>query len=160
MGYQAGYVSLRNGKGGIRGIMTGLGGRLHFYLGRHVRIGGAGASVQLGYADNGSFVRCGYGGLTLEATAAVNRWRFSAGALAGGGGWHNLHVEDHAPDNAITGILDERATFIVSPLITVERSVTGSISLMLMADYLVGPDLGDRGHLGGPKVHVGVLFGR
>lgn len=163
MAVQAGYVKLENKFGTPAGVMRGLGGRLHFYLGRHWRAGGAGAAVSLAYDNPGlddSYVRLGYGGITAEVTAQRGRWRYSAGLLAGGASFDNMHVVARTDGGRFDGYLDHRATLIVSPLVTLERSMTDAISLMVMADYLWGPKLGVRRHLGGPKLHFGVLFNK
>lgn len=163
MAVQAGYVKIDNEFGTINGVMRGLGGRLHFYLGKHLRAGGAGAAVSLAYDKpgvSGSYVRVGYGGLTAEATGQRGRWRYSAGLLVGGASFENMHIVERTDRGRFDGYLDDRATFMISPLFTLERSMTDAISLMVMADYLWGPELGVRRHFGGPKVHLGVLFNK
>jgi hypothetical protein len=163
MALQAGYVRIGNEFGSPQGVVKGLGGRLHFYLGNHWRVGGGGAAVSFGYKApglDGSYVRLGYGGITAEATGQRGRWRYSAGVLAGGGAFDNLHLISETGGGRYEAVLDHRATMIVSPLLTLERSMTDAISLMIAADFLWGPHLGDRHHLGGPKVHFGVLFNK
>jgi len=163
MAIQAGYVSLENKYGAFDGIISGLGGRLHFYLGTIFRIGGAGAAVKLFYEDPGleeSYVRIGYGGLTAEITRSIGSWQVSLGLLAGGGGFRNLHIISKNDDTTIVAFLDVRTTLVLSPIVTIERKISDAISLMGMVDYLWGPDLGEKQYLGWPKVHIGVLFGK
>lgn len=161
MAIQAGYTSLENEFGNFDGVIFGMGGRLYFYLGKLIRIGGAGAAVKLLYEDPGlkeSYVRIGYGGLTAEFTWRLGDWQISPGLLIGGAGFSNLHVISKSGGDTVDAFLDHRTTLVLSPIITLERSLTDAISLMGMIDYLWGPDLGDKQHLGGPKVHIGVLF--
>ncbi|MBD3396828.1 MAG: hypothetical protein GF418_14485 [Chitinivibrionales bacterium] len=163
MAVQAGYVSLENSAGWFDGPMLGLGGRLHVYLPGPFRVGGGGASVRLSYGHDGvddSEVRIGYGGMTAELTHRISTWRFSAGMLAGGGRYRNVHVLSKERGGTANVLLDNRTTFLLAPLVTFEYMVSPAISLMAMADFLWGPDLGERRHLGGPKLHAGILFNR
>ncbi len=163
MAMQTGYVSIENDFGTIKSFLFGLGGRLYFNVGKALRLGGAGASVKCSYEDPGlkdSYVRIGYGGITGEASIPVKAFRFSFGLLVGGASYANLHIISKGDANTFEVVSDQRSTFVLSPIATVERSLTQSLSLMLMVDYLWGPDLGDQKHLGGPKVHMGVLFNK
>jgi len=163
MAVQGGYTSLENPYGEFSGAMFGLGGRLHFYLGTFIRLGGGGAAVKLSYEEpglEGSYVRIGYGGITIELTRQFNNWQLSGGLLFGGAGFNNLHIISKTNDSTVNSFLDDRSTLLLSPIVTLERSLSSSISLMAMVDYLWGPDLGEKHHLGGPKVHVGVLFNK
>ena len=161
MAVQAGYTSLENEFGNFDGVIFGLGGRLHFYLGKLFRLGGAGAAVNLHYEDPGlkeSYVRIGYGGITAEFTWCLGNWQISPGLLVGGASFSNLHIISESGGSMVNAFLDHRTTLVLSPIFTLERSLSDAISLMGMVDYLWGPDLGDKQHLGGPKVHIGVLF--
>ena len=163
MALHAGYVTLENGSDRPSGVLRGLGGRLHLYLGKHLRAGGAGAAVSLPYGQAealGSYVRIGYGGLAAEVTFPLGKWRLSAGVLAGGGTFDNMQVIASGEHGRFDGIRDTRTTFILTPLLTVERSLTDAISVMLSADYLYGPGLGVRKQLGGPKLQLGILFNK
>ncbi len=163
MAVQAGYVRLENRFGPFSGVMRGLGGKLHFYLGRYLRLGGGGASVSLPYEQpglGGSYVAIGYGGVTAEATIPLKQWRISAGVLGGGALYTNMHLINRDASGEYQSLFIRSGSLLLSPILTVERSLTGAITLMGMVDYLWGPHLGDRRHLGGAKVHVGVLFNK
>ena len=163
MALQAGYASLKNEAASYQGVITGMGGRIHFYTGAHVRVGSGGASVKMAYTHNGfneNYTRIGYAGVTLEATTRMRQWQLSAGILAGGAGYTNLHIIAETSDGARTVLLENRRSFLLSPLITIERALSKSLSLMGMMDYLWGPELGRNKHLKTPKLHVGVLFNK
>jgi hypothetical protein len=163
MAIQAGYVSVETRHGTVSGPLFGLGGRLHIYAGRFFRAGGAGAAINLHYDDPGegnSYYRLGYGGLTVEFTAGVERWRFSAGALVGGGGVDHLHVVRAHENDSMRAVFSSEPTFVGAPMLTVEYRVSHSITLMLMGDWLWGPGLGEERQLRGPKLHLGVLFNK
>ena len=163
MAAQTGYASLKNEVASFDGLMTGLGGRLQFYLGEHFRLGGGGAAVKMSYTHNGyedNFTRISYGGLTAELTTRLKKWQLSAGILGGGGSYSNMHTVSETTEGHLTVLLEIYSTVVLSPIITVERDLTESIALMLMADYLWGPKLGKNKHLSTPKIHLGVLFNK
>ncbi len=162
MAVQGGLVSINLPSDNATGFMTGVGGRLHFYTGNYVRIGGGGATVNLAYSQDslkGSYYSMGYGGLTCEGSLPYRKWRFSAGALVGGGAFTNLDIRSKSGDT-ISATFLHHSTFIAGPILTLERSITHSISLMIMGDYLLGSMLGSGHSLGGPKFHIGVLFNK
>jgi hypothetical protein len=163
MGVQAGYVSIGTRHGELAGMMLGLGGRLHVYIGRFVRLGSGGASIAMNYESGGSeesYYAVGYGGVTAEASLPVRKWRLSAGALVGGGSIDNLHIVRAHADDSIEAVRTSSGTLIVAPMLTVERRVSRSISLMIAGDWFFGPGFGERRQLLGPKMHFGVLFNR
>ncbi len=163
MSIQVGAVSIATRHGELSGVMFGLGGRLHLYIGRFMRLGSAGASVAMNYESggrDGCYYTVGYGGVTAEASLPLRRWRFSAGALVGAGGVDNLHIVQAHEHDSVRAVLTSATTFLAAPILTVEMRVSRSISLMLMGDWFFGPGLGERHQLLGPKVHSGVLFNR
>lgn len=162
MAIQSAYVSLQTDAGAIESGLFGLGGLIHVYVGRYARFGGAGASLKLSYdspAGDGSYYRIGYGGLTAELSLPVaERWRFSAGALAGMGGVDHLHIVARGVADSVEAVLDEHTTFVVAPMVSGQLLLSGAISLLIMADWLFGPGLGERHMLMGPKIYFGVVF--
>ena len=163
MALQAGYIAVQTENGEAMGLMTGLGGRLHFNIHDHIRVGGAGAATNLNYdkpGNAGSYFQLSYGGLTLEATFPVNQWRFSLGILAGGGKSVNLDIRSVTNDTILGAIYEKEATFIASPLLTVEYHLTETISFMFLADFLMGNNLAKSTSLKYPKFHLGVLFNK
>jgi len=163
MALQSGYISLNTPGGATEGFCRGLGGRLHFYLGNYFRAGTAGAGVSLAYQSPGaagSTFSLGYGGITLEVSIPRNKWRFSVGVFSGGGSLTHLHIVSRQEEFIDQAILKEYTTFIASPLITVEYRFRESLSFMGMGDYFLGPRFHNRKSLGGPKLHLGVLFNK
>ena len=121
MAVQGGYTSLENPYGEFSGAMLGLGGRLHFYLGKVFRLGGGGAAVKVSYEKpglEGSYVRIGYGGITIELTRQFSNWQVSGGLLFGGAGFNNLHIISRANDGTANSFLDDRTTLLMSPIVT------------------------------------------
>ena len=157
------YASVQTGYGSLRGLGWGIGGRLHFYLGDHVRVGAMGSTWNLGY-DNpglkGSYYDLGYGGLTVEYGWRFFFSRISFGAVLGGGGITSLHVVSKDTSNNISAVYKSYSTAIYSPMVTFEQSLTKQMALMLVAEFLVGNRLGDNQMLGYPGLRVGVLFNK
>lgn len=157
------YASVQTGYGSLRGLGWGIGGRLHFYLGNHVRIGAMGSTWNLGYDSpglKGSYYDLGYGGLTAEYGWRFLASRISFGALLGGGGITSLHVVSEDADHNITGLYKSYGTAIYSPMVTFEQSLTKQMALMLVAELLVGNRLGNSQILGYPGLRLGFLFNR
>jgi hypothetical protein len=161
MFFQTGYARLSEKVGDIEGFMPGLGGRLHFYIGNYVRLGGAGASTKLTYEDPGagkSSFRLSYGGATVEGSIPVWRFRFSEGVFAGQGNIDHLHILQKN-DILVLSELRQYSTFVISPLSTIEFSIVRSIAVMVAADFPFGT-FAQRTSLGGPRFHVGVIFNK
>lgn len=156
-----GYASIENSHGEYNGPAFGLGGLVHFYVHKLIRIGTGGASTWMNYeanSINGSYMRLGYGGISTEFSMPLNKWRFSAGLFFGGGSYKNLHIiSEDAAGHKIVDYID-RGTLIYSPLISIERKIGTSIKLFCLADFLMGPNLNLKGNFGGPKFLVGILF--
>lgn len=163
MGVQAGYASVETSHGTHTGVVYGIGGRLHFYIGDHLRVGAGGAAIKLTYASqvgNDSHVDIGYGGAIVEAFWTIRRVRLSVGALAGGGVVEQFHVVSEGAADTVQVVHTEDGSFVAAPMLTVEYLLTESISLMGVLDWLLGSAIGDRHQLAGPKAHLGVLFRR
>ena len=157
------YASVQTDHGSLNGLGWGIGGRLHFYLGDHVRVGAMGSTWGLGY-DNpglkGSYYDLGYGGLTVEYGWRFFFSRISFGAVFGGGGVTSLHVTANNADGTISAVYKSYPTAIYSPMVTFEQSLTKQMALMIVAEFLVGNRLGDNQMLGYPGLRVGFIFNK
>jgi hypothetical protein len=163
MGVLFQYASVQSDYGSLNGLGWGIGGRLHFYIGDHFRVGAMGSTWSLGY-DNpglkGSYYDLGYGGLTVEYGWRFFFSRISFGALFGGGGVTSLHVTSKDTDNNIIAVYKSYPTAIYSPMVTFEQSLTKQMALMVVAEFLIGNRLGDNQMLGYPGLRVGFIFNK
>ena len=142
-----------------KGPAFGLGGVLHFHLGRHFRVGGEGAVSTLRQMKNGSFVRVGWGGLLADAYLRLGRWQPYIGLSVGGGKSSLLLLFDGSADDWAPepqAILRNERFFFVNPYVGVEFALTQSIHLTLKADRLV--TLTPTEMPNGMRFYVGVLF--
>lgn len=156
-----GYNQIKNEYGNFSGPAFGLGGLLHVYVIPYLRIGSGGASSWMNYEHNGfegSHMRLSYGGLTAELSIPVKEWRFSTGLFIGGGSYSNVHILSSQSEDNHRALYIDKGSFIISPLLTIERNLNKSLKLFIMADYLIGDGIGGIGHFGGPKFLIGILF--
>jgi hypothetical protein len=163
MGVLLQYSSVPTDNGTLSGPAWGIGGRLHFYLGDHFRIGAMGSTWNLGYdspGQKGSYYDFGYGGLTLEYGWRFYSCRLSLGGTFGGGAITNLHIIAAGSNEAINAIYDRHSTMVYSPMLTFEYSLTKQMALMVMAEYLIGNRLSSNQTFGYPALRIGFLFNR
>jgi hypothetical protein len=156
-----GYSSIKNNYGEYNGPAFGLGGLVNFYIHKNFRIGSGGASNWMNYETNGptgSYMKLGYGGVTAELSFPIKKWRISSGLLTGGGSYKNLHIISINTQNQQIVDYIEEGTFIISPLISVERELGESIKLFCMGDFLIGSGISQNGNFGGPMFLIGILF--
>lgn len=156
-----GYSQIKNEYGNFSGPAFGLGGMLHLYVIPFLRIGSGGASSWMNYDYNGfkgSHMRLSYGGITTELSIPVKEWRFSTGLFIGGGSYSNSHIISKQTDDNHLALYIEKGTFIISPLLCIERNLNKSLKFFIMSDYLIGKGIGETGHFGGPKFLIGILF--
>lgn len=161
MAFHIGYSSIENSEDKYSGPAFGIGGLLHFYVLDFLRIGSGGASSWMNYETNGpdgSYMKLGYGGITIEFSKPIQKWRLSTGVLLGGGTYKNLHLISKDDDEIIRSKYTDKGTFIFSPLISIERNINESIKTFATLDFIVGPNISNLKHFGGPKLLLGVLF--
>ncbi len=161
MAFHTGYSNIENSEGKFGNVAFGIGGLLHFYLLNVLRIGSGGASSWMNYNTNGpdgSYMKLGYGGITVEFSKPYKQWRLSTGILLGGGSYKNLHLISKEDDGIIRSIYIDNGTFIFSPLLSAERNINKSIKTFATMDFLIGPNISNQKHFGGPKLLIGVLF--
>ena len=163
MGAYFQYADIQSDYGQLKGLAWGLGGRLHFNLGKHFRVGGLGSTWHLSYQApglKGSYYDLGYGGLTAELVCHISSARIGLGVLAGGGAATNLHVVSQNASDRISAIYTHSPTIIFAPMLTCEYPLTKVISVMATLDFLMGNHLGTNQRLGSPGLRVGMLFNR
>lgn len=161
MAFHIGYSNIENQEGEFGNTAFGIGGLLHFYFLEIFRIGAGGASSWMNYNTNGpdgSYMKLGYGGITIEFSKPYHEWRFSTGVLLGGGSYKNLHIISMNENGINSSIYVDKGTFIFSPLLSTERNINESIKVFATMDFLIGPNISNKNHFGGPKLLIGVLF--
>lgn len=130
-GYLSGSVPVKNYK--AEGMPTGIGGAIHFHIGKHFRIGTEGFSSNLNIMDNGSYIQAGWGGITANWRWQFGRWYAFFGATAGGGSVRSLlmfegNTSDWIPESDIT--LHKEAFMLIDPYIGIEYALTDKVHLI------------------------------
>jgi hypothetical protein len=160
--YHVGMGSVTIPGGKVQGLAMGLGGRAAFTITPHFRIGGMGFNTGFDYETThlvkGSYVNLKFGGLTVEYMVHIKKLRVSPGALAGGGSVQYLHILGEQHDVKMV-LFEKTGTFIFMPYLLTEIPISKSVSVAIMGDWILGTRICD-GISYGPRVHVGVLFGR
>jgi hypothetical protein len=157
--FQTGYLSFRNSYGSSECVVIGGSVRYYYQVRPWIRAGGGGAYLRCTYNES-SFAALGYGGSMFELTGRYGNVKCALGMMIGGGGFTNVHAVSENEDGTVENDVDRHGSFIISPLFTCEHAIAEHFSLMMMADYLIGPGLKSDRFGFGPKIHAGILFVR
>jgi hypothetical protein len=158
-GYQKNNLNFPN----VDGLIYGIGGKISFRFGEHLRIGTEGYVSTFNYKTNEGNYKIGWGGLLTEYQFTNKKLNPVAGISFGAGKVHDLFVlsgdfEDNFIDQTIYKVYP---TFILSPHFSLEYTVTESINLVLKADYQFYPGIQFPDYISkGARFYFGVLFMR
>lgn len=158
-----GYVQNQLEYPNVQGIVKGIGGKITFRTGEHLRIGTEGYVSNYGYEDNPGQYKLGWGGLLAEYQFNENRLVPVLGITFGGGKVHDLYMlngnfTDNQADEALYKVF---SSFIVTPHFSIEFRLTDSINLVTKADYVFYPGIDFSDYVAkGPRLYFGVMFMR
>lgn len=136
-----------------------VGGRLAFAVGRFLRAGIMGGNIFRYYDNNTSHYKLGHGGLTGEFVYRKNRLAVGGGLLLGGGKYRNLYVTGLS-GSTLNGDYREASFMFVVPFVTASWSLTGKLSLSLMAEHFNDALFTEKAGLQGTNIKIGILFNR
>jgi hypothetical protein len=159
----AGYISNDAGQTEIKGLCTGIGGKMVFPVGNNFRIGAEGYVSNYNYKESTGFYKLGWGGLLAEYQLSHKRLIPVLGVSFGGGKIRDLYpilgnYTDNVPDVAI---YKNYHAMIIAPQFSVEYSLTSHMNLVAKVDYLLFPGNDYPTFLAkGPRLFVGFLFSR
>jgi hypothetical protein len=122
----------------IKNLTFGLGGKLAFQFGNHLRIGLEGYNSTVTYGDYKSSYAVGWGGLLAEYLYETRQISYFLGATFGGGSVKNLVVTEPQTLNFQTSEVLRRQynTAILAPYYGAELKLTNKLRLVCKADYL------------------------
>jgi hypothetical protein len=122
----------------IKNLTFGLGGKLVFQFGHHLRIGLEGYNSTVTYGDYKSSYSIGWGGFLAEYFYETKLISYFSGATFGGGSVKNLVVTEHQALNFQTSEILRRqySTGIIAPYYGAEIKLTPKLRLVYKADYL------------------------
>lgn len=147
----------------VDGIVSGIGGKITFRTGQHLRFGTEGYVSNFGYGDNAGQYKLGWGGLLAEYQFNENRIAPVFGLTFGGGKVHDLYMltgnyNDNATDEALYKVY---ASFIVTPHFSLEMRMSDHVNLVGKVDYVFYPGIEQTAYIAnGPRIYFGVLFMR
>ncbi len=151
----------------MRGFTYGLGGTAKFNFGtahHQLRVGMEGYGTKASYDPKPSYVRIGWGGLTLDYIhQSRGKVHPFVGCTIGGGGVKNhILFEGSASDMQAEpfGVMRSYAFMAVTPFIGMEISLTQKVRVVIKADYMIDVSGSHPDFPHGPRLYVGILFGR
>ena len=144
----------------VKGLTFGLGGKLSFQFGNHLRVGIEGYGSSVTYGPHKSTYSVGWGGGLTEFFYETTKVAYFLGATMGGGSVENLVVTERQTLGFKTSEILRRqySTIIIAPYYGAEIKLTRRIRFVYKADYLLPvtnkqPDWG-RGF----RWYVGINF--
>jgi hypothetical protein len=159
----AGYLMNKLDQPEINGLCTGIGGKLTFRTGKHLRFGTEGYVSNYNYPNNEGFYKLGWGGLLGEYQFWNRQFSPVIGVTVGGGKIRDVYpvnadISDNNPDEVIFKVY---STLIVAPHISFEYKLSEHMNLVIKADYLFFPGIENPSYVArGPRFYFGVLFCR
>lgn len=144
------------------GAPFGLGGAARFMFGKHLRIGAEGYVSTLGYGENGSHAKTGWGGILADCAWDLGKIRLFAGGTAGGGSQANLTIISPLGDDYIAEELVSYRKYSFAalvPFIGMEYALNGRISLVAKVDWMLNLSGCQDDFVSGPRLYLGFMFG-
>lgn len=147
----------------VNGVVTGIGGKITFRIGEHLRAGTEGYVSSYGYGENEGQYKLGWGGLLAEYQFFNKKFTPVIGATFGGGKIHDLYMlngsyTDNSPDEAIYKV---HSSFVITPHFSVEYSISDHINLVGKVDHVLYPGAAYPSYIAkGVRLYFGVLFMR
>ena len=144
----------------VSGMPFGIGGVIRVHLGEHWRVGSEGYVSTLQQANNGSYVKYGWGGLLGDFYWQLGRFMPYVGLTIGGGVNTNLLMKgDPVPDwePVDNAYFSKRAFLAIDPFIGCDYIVSDAFHLTLKADWLNCMNKEYR-MPSGPRLYMGFIF--
>ena len=158
--YAFGYMDFNTDHGNMACFSNGVGGRLYLNLcNDHLRVGGMGAACNLNYDDLHSSGRLAFGGVSADYVFIIKRVKLALGCLVGGGGFKDYYFYKKEGSDDTFAKYSKKGTFIVSPMVNVDVSVTKALGFIFTVEYPIG-NFGTQHTLTYPQMKLGVLFTR
>ncbi len=143
----------------VKGVSTGIGGRLLFSINDHLRLGSEGYVSNIGYGDRRT-ASIGWGGIAADYGAQWGKFRPNVGVTVGGGSYKNICVVELSQGNDVVQpvVWNSYSMLVVVPYVGVEYSLTQKIKIYSRVDCITAPASSHRDFASGPKLHLGFMF--
>jgi len=159
---QPGYTMTTSSHQTLRDLSFGIGGILRFYFFDYLTAGIYGGSQKTNYKSTNSessYLNLGYGGPFFGFSYKSGKFRYTASVFAGKGSIKNLHIENQNNQFLEEAFLYKYPVTVLSPIISLDYSLTPRLVLTLQTVYLTATYDGDK-KLRNPTVQLGLLFNR
>jgi len=159
----AGYMTNQLNNPEIKGLCTGIGGKIVFPVLKHLRLGTEGYVSNYNYPNSEGFYKLGWGGLLGEYQFWNKRFTPVIGVTVGGGKIRDLYplAGDYSDNMIDAAIYKVYSTLVIAPHISFEYKVTDHLNLACKIDYLLFPGIDYPEYVArGPRMYIGVLFSR
>ena len=139
------------------GVAPGLGGGAHFYIGRHVRVGGMGGSSSMTFGEHDSKYRSVMGAFEAFAALPIGPVDLTLGLAIGGQSMTVHHYRAPLDEQTYEVERFQRTGFVLLPMAGVEIPISRKVRILTFVHYHHPHWLGDfNGHT--VRIHVGVWF--
>ncbi len=144
----------------VKGPAFGIGGKISFYLGDYIRIGGEGYATKTSYGDYKSLQQLNWGGFLIEGVLPLKDFSFIGGTCFGGGKVTNtVLIEDPGLNFITTSALIRRYPLIlINPFLGVEYAITPKMQLIFKVDYMMNINKIEPDFAAGARVYLGFMF--
>jgi len=157
-GYLSGNIAPLGYK--AAGMPFGVGGVARYHLGSHWRIGAEGYVSTLKQFDNGSYLKCGWGGLLGDFYWVFGKLMPYAGLTLGGGAATDFLMMEGAEEEwqpVKEAYFHKQGFFAIDPFIGCDYILSSTVHLTLKLDFLSG--IGTNLQMPtGPRIYFGIIF--
>jgi hypothetical protein len=159
---QPGLTITSNNQQEIKSNSFGIGGILRLYFFDHFTAGIYGGTQKTKYEtahSKNSYINLSFGGPFIGVSEKVNRFRISLSFCAGKGSVKNLHIESEYNHFLLISWYYKYPAFVITPLFSVDYSLTKRLQLTIQAVCPVAKYGNDRTFYN-PTLQMGLLFNR
>jgi len=157
---QPGYTIAKIQHKDINNLSWGVGGILRIYFHKYVTAGIYGGTQKTNYSTSNSensYLTLGYGGGFVGLSHKTGKFRYTASGFFGGGAFKNLHIDSENNNVLTEAYLYKSSSIILSPILSVDYSLTERLQLTCQAICLFGKYNDNTFY--NPVLQLGVLFG-
>ncbi len=113
----------------------GLGGRLYFYVNKHLRLGGMGSVIKRTVGTNEHRFQQGGGGLLVHFAQRFKFFELAGGLFIGGQAIRLEEVQEVTSEGYFTEKRTHTASLLITPQIDFTFWVTKKLQLFILAEY-------------------------
>jgi hypothetical protein len=157
---QPGYSIAKTQHKDINSHCWGVGGIVRIYFHKYFTAGIYGGTQKTNYNttnSENSYLTLGYGGGFVGLSHKKGKYRYTVSGFIGGGAFKNLHIDSENNNILTEAYLYKSSSIIVSPILSVDYSLTERLQLTCQAICLYGKYNDNPFY--NPFLQLGILFG-